>query len=228
MNAISKINATAWYAAIRPSIILVTFFSFYPSSSADVLPGAVPKDWPANQAKHQIVVRRESADKQQAAMILAAETTSPSKEAARQAMSAVDRDDPLGLAKPKDTNVEPDWWYRQALGIRIPCAVTKDAVTYYSDLVEKYSKQGFKRFIEPSSRLDYQASVMYHKEFMLEGKSFKNAHVVTLKLIFSQNFAATGTEGMRFEKRRVVVLDNDGKVVYVFGDGSTEVPILAI
>jgi hypothetical protein len=69
---------------------------------------------------------------------------------------------------------------------------------------------------------------MFHKEFTLDGKSFKNVHVVTLKLTFSQNFAATGTEGMHFEKKRIVVLDNDGKVLQVFGDGSTEVPILAI
>ena len=33
---------------------------------------------------------------------------------------------------------------------------------------------------------------------------------------------------MHFEKKRIVVLDNDGKVLQVFGDGSTEVPILAI
>ena len=228
MNAISKINVSVFSAAIRPSIFLATFFSFYVCGSADVVPGAVPKDWPANQLKHQIVVRHESTDKKQAAMILAAEKTLPSKEAVRQALSTLDRNDPLGLAKPKETNGDTDWWYKQALGIRIPCAITKDAVKYYSDLVEKYGKQGFKRFIEPSSRLDYHSTIMFHKEFTLDGKSFKNVHVVTLKLTFSQNFAATGTEGMHFEKKRIVVLDNDGKVLQVFGDGSTEVPILAI
>ena len=52
--------------------------------------------------------------------------------------------------------------------------------------------------------------------------------MVTLKLTFDQNFAATQTEGMHFEKKRVVVLDGKGKVLHISGDGPTEVPILAI
>jgi hypothetical protein len=33
---------------------------------------------------------------------------------------------------------------------------------------------------------------------------------------------------MHFEKVRVVVLDAEGKVLYISGDGPTEVPIFAI
>ena len=68
----------------------------------------------------------------------------------------------------------------------------------------------------------------FHKEFKLGDKTFNDVHVVTLKLTFEQNFAATGTEGMHFEKERVVVLDAEGKVLHISGDGPTEVPIMAI
>ena len=193
-------------------------------------PGFEPKEWPANPAKHQIVVRREAADKQQAAMIAAAEAAQPSKETLRQAAEARDRNDPLGLAQPKEAKApvgDKVWWYKEQLGIRIPGAITADAVTYYSDLVEKYGKQVLKRYTEPSSRLDYHAGVKFHKEFKLGDKTFNEVHVVTLKLTFDQNFVATTTEGMHFQKERVVVLDGKGKVLYVSGDGPTEVPILA-
>ena len=93
---------------------------------------------------------------------------------------------------------------------------------------EKYGKQEFKRHIEPSSRLEYHAGVKFHKEFNLDDRIFNNVHVVTLKLTFAQNFAATQTEGMNFEKVRTVILDAGGKVLHLSGDGPTEVPILAI
>ena len=107
-------------------------------------------------------------------------------------------------------------------------AITADAVAYYTDLVGRYGKQAFKRYTEPSSRLDYHAGAQFHKEFKLGDKTFSNVHVVTLKLTFDQNFAATGTEGMHFQKDRVVILDAGGRVLHISGDGPTEVPILAI
>ena len=86
---------------------------------------------------------------------------------------------------------------------------------------------GVLRFTQ-SVFLRYHASVRFHEDFMLDDKGFKGVHVVTLKLDFAQNFAATQTEGMSFQKKRVVVLDGAGKVLHVSGDGPTEVPVLAI
>ena len=149
MNANSNINVTPWYEAIQQSIAFMTSFSYYQSGSADVPLGNAPKDWPANQAKHQIVVHRKSSDKGKAAMILPIppETSPQSKEAMRQAMSAVDCDEPQSLVKPNDNNMQSlakpndnnmmaDWWCKQALGICIPCATTKDAATYFPNLFE--------------------------------------------------------------------------------------------
>lgn len=205
--------------------------SSFGTASAAVTPDSKPKDWPANPAQHKVRIHREAADAKQTAMIAIAEAAQPSQESLRNATEAAERNAPLGLNQSKKAPLhagEKVWWYKEQLGIRIPSAITADAVAYYSDLVGKYGKQVLKRYTEPSSRLDYHAGVAFHKEFKLGGKTFNNVHVVTLKLTFDQNFAATQTEGMHFEKKRVVVLDGKGKVLHISGDGPTEVPILAI
>ncbi len=211
-------------------LLVALVLSSFSTASAVVTPDSKPKDWPANPAKHQVVIRRDATDKQQAAMIATAEAAQPSQEMLRQTAEARDdRNDPLVLLpKAKAPFVDKVWWYKEQLGIRIPCAITADAVTYYSDFVGKNGKQVLKRYIEPSSRLDYQAGVKFHQEFKLGDKTFAGVNVVTLKLTFAQNFVATGTAGMHFEKERIVVLDAAGKVLHISGDGPTEVPILMI
>lgn len=52
--------------------------------------------------------------------------------------------------------------------------------------------------------------------------------MVTLNLSFSEQFAATVTEGMSFEKHRIVILDAKGTVLAIYGDGPTEVPVMAV
>lgn len=186
-------------------------------SSAAITPDAKEKIWPANPEKHRITIRRDAADAAQAGMIATAEAVRPEAAPLRKAIG----DGP----EPKDAS---QWWYREELGIRIPFAVTADAVEYFSKVVGDYRKQEFKRYIEPSSSVNYHASVTFHAQFEQDGRKFADVHVVTLNLGFTQNFAATDTEGMEFTKVRTVVLDAKGKVLAVFGDGPTEVPVLAI
>ena len=123
---------------------------------------------------------------------------------------------------------EKVWWYKEQLGVRIPCAITGDAVTYFSEVVTKNAKQEFKSYAMPSSRLVYLAGVRLHKEFKLDEKTFKDVSVVTMKLSFSANFTAESTSGMSFEKTRIVILDSDNKVLHISGDGPTEVPVLML
>jgi hypothetical protein len=213
------------------TVTLLAWAALFGAAKADIKPDSQPKKWLANPAKHQVVIRRETTDNQKSNLIAAAEAAQPSKETLRLAAEARDRNDPLGLAQPKDAKApvgDKVWWYKEQLGIRIPCAITTDAVAYYSDLVRKYGSQAFQRYTEPSSRLDYRAGVKFHKEFKLGDQTFHDVHVVTLKLTFDQNFAATATEGMHFEKERMVILDAGSKVLHIAGDGPTEVPILAI
>lgn len=187
-----------------------------PAPSA-MIEGAREKTWPANPEKHQVTIRREAADDSQTKMIATAEAARPDAAALREA-----------IGEGPEAKDPSQWWYREELGIRIPFALTTEAVDYFTRKVEEYRKQEFKRHLEPSSSVDYHASVALHPQFERNGRKFDNVHVVTLKLVFMQQFAATTTEGMQFEKVRTVVLDEKGKVLAVFGDGPTEVPILAI
>lgn len=228
---VSLFRSATKSARFRLPCALMLSLALAHAAAAAMLPDSQPKDWPANPAKHRVTVSRKAADEKQAAMIAAAEAAQPSKEALRLAAEARDRNDPTGLAQPQEALLpagDKVWWDKEIYGIRIPCAITADAVTYYSDLVKKYGKQELKRYIEPSSSLDYLATVAFHKEFTHDGQTFKEVHVVTMKLTFSQNFVATMTEGMHFQKDRVVILDAKGKVLLITGDGPTEVPILAI
>ena len=226
-----RLRRTVPSPAILLTSALMAWAAFSGPVTAAMEPDSKPKDWPADPAKHQVTIRREATDDKQSAMIAAAEAAQPSKEALRKAAAAGDRNDPLGEAQPKEAPLpagDKVWWYKEQLGIRIPFAITADAIAYYSELVGKYGKQALNRYIQPSSRLDYHAGVKFHKEFKLDDKTFNDVHVVTLKLTFDQNFVATTTEGMHFEKERVVVLDAGGKVLHISGDGPTEVPILAM
>jgi len=184
---------------------------------AAVTPDSTPKDWPADPKKHQVTIRREAKDDTERRLIATAEAAPPPADDVRKA---------AGEATLPDT--EKLWWYKEELGLRIPYAITGDAVAYYTNLVKTYAKQTFNRYVAPSSAVEYQAGVKAHAEFTHDGKSFRDVRVVTLKLTFTQNFCATGTEGMSFTKERVVILDATGKVLHIAGDGPTETPILAI
>lgn len=184
---------------------------------SSVAEGSQPRDWPANPAKHVIQIKRDAADAVRKKMIAAAEAAVPDQKALSGALAEI----PL-------SNDGKQWWHQEQLGIRIPFAVTGAAVDYYSKLIEGWQKQAFKRYSEPFSRLDYHATAEFHENYGHEGRKFVKVHVVTLKLAFSENFAATATEGLSFEKMRTVILDGDGKVLAVSGDGPTEAAVLAI
>jgi hypothetical protein len=226
-----RLRRTLSSTAILLTSALMAWVTVSGPITAAMLPDSKAKEWPVDPTKHQVTIRREAADDKQSTMIAAAEAAQPSKEALRRAVDALDRNDPPGQAQPEEVPLPAGdhvWWYKEQLGIRIPFAITADAVAYYSELVGKYGKLALNRHLQPSSSLDYRAGVKFHKEFKLDEKTFNDVHVVTLKLIFSQNFVATQTEGMQFGKERVVVLDAKGKVLHISGDGPTEVPVLAI
>jgi hypothetical protein len=192
---------------------------------------AGPKIWPVDATKHVVVIKRDAADTKQTAMITAAEAAQANKEVLRVAVEAHNPNNPVDPAQAKRAKVpEGDnvWWHQEQLGIRIPCAVTADAILYYTDLVTKNATKEFKNYAMPSSRLDYHAIAQFHKEFKVNDKTFANVNVVTLVLIFSANFTAEATSGMQFEKIRIVILDAANKVLHISGDGPTEVPIMML
>ncbi len=187
------------------------------TASAAMLPGSEPKKWPANPAKHQVVVQRTAADETEKKMIALAEAAYPKKEdvVAAGNLQPVPADDKL-------------WSHKDVQGVRIPYAITGAAITWYTKFVQDAAAKEFTRFIEPSSKLEYTASVQSKENFEINGKPVPHVYVVKMKLVFDESFVAGGTEAIHFAKEREVVLDPAGKVLKITGDGDTEVPVLAI
>jgi len=184
---------------------------------AAVVPGAEPKKWPASVERHKVVITREVTDDADRRLIAAAEGAQPPRAEVQKA-----------AGETKLPASGPLWWYKEELGLRIPYALTGDALAYFTGLVRKYGKESFTRYSEPSSRVAYTAKVAAHASFTHGKETFANVRVVTLKLEFSQSFCATGTEGLAFTKERTVVFDAAGTILLIIGDGPTETPILAI
>jgi hypothetical protein len=206
-----------WAGTLRPITAFTTALALVGGVSAAMLPDAKPKEWPPSPENHKVVIRREAADEKQKAMITTAEAALPDIEALREA-----------AAPEKPAVGDGRWWYKIESGTRIPFAITADAVAHYAALVEANGKRAITAYVEPRSNLDYRASAVFHKEFAQGDQTFRNVHVVTLKLRFSQHFVTGQTEGVEFAKERVVVLDETGKVLLISGDGPTQVAILAI
>ncbi len=184
-----------------------------------------PKDWPVDPTKHLVVIKRDATDAKQSAIITAAEAAPTSQAELQKAAEAAKQQDANGAAVPQD---DKTWWYEEKLGTRIPFAITGAAITYYEEAVTALGKKTFKSYAQPSSGLDYHASVSFQKEFTIDEKTFTDVNVVTMKLHFSANFTAEATSGLGFEKTRVVVLDAANKVLHISGDGATEAAILML
>lgn len=169
--------------------------------AADALPGSLIKDWAANPMRHTVSISLQPAD-----------------------AGALDKIKTAQEARP-GTN---SWSTGAKLGIKLPYALTKDALTHYTGLVEAYQKRSWKSVIEPSSSAKFSAAVSFHNEFKMDGRSFREVDVVQLKLTFQANFTVEATQGLHFNKTRTVVLDREGRVIAIFGDGPTEGSVLAI
>jgi hypothetical protein len=169
--------------------------------TADVVPGATPKHWPADPHRHTVSIARSPADKPSLKKIRTAET------------------------HPPGTN---HWSSGIQNRIRLPRAVTQEALDYYQGLIEGYRKKSWTTYNEPRSALRYEASVTHRETFTQDGRTFREVDVVELKMTFEASFTEEGTQGLHFTKTRTVVLDRTGRVLAAFGDGPTEVPVFAI
>jgi len=188
-------------------------------ATAAPLAGARPTEWPASAERHTTSIQRAAANDAEKKLIAAAEKSPPNAAALLEAI------------RKEDDKTQPlagQWWNKEVCGIRIPFAITADAVDYYTQLVNGYAQKKLVRYAQPSSAFAYQTKAAQHDRYELDGKSFENITVVTLAMSFQQSFAATVAEGFSFEKKREVVFDKDGKIIHVSGDGDIEVPVFAM
>jgi hypothetical protein len=188
-------------------------------ADAAMLPGSETKEWPANPAAHEVKIKRIFQNEAEAALITAAENAAPDQAALR-AVALKHKEVAKVVAK--------QWWTHEALGVKIPFALTADAISYYSDLLNGFGKQTLTRYSPPNSQFHYVAKVAKHASFTCGGITLLNVSVVTLSMNFNENFVTTTTEGMNFTKERIVIFDAKGKLLLTSGDGETTPAVLAI
>lgn len=202
---------------MRTTALLVAGSIAVTGSFASMTPDAKPKDWPATPAKHVVTITRDDSSTINKQMIEAAENAQP---------AIHDMETAPGVTNAAAaTNT---WWYGEQNRIKMPFALTGDAVDYYEALVKSYQKKAWKTYCEPSSKLVYEATVKHHDSFTQDGETLTDVYVVTLKLAFSADFTEDATIGVHVDKERTVVLDAKGVVKAVKGDEKTVAPMLAI
>jgi hypothetical protein len=122
-------------------------------------------------------------------------------------------------------NVENLWWRRSCGDINIPYSITKSAINYYVDLINTFRKnerENNGKNAWKSATFEYIIDVRRPIIFEKNGYVFKDKNrlnIVTLKLKW-ESYAAN-LNALEFKKERIVVFNDAGKVLAVFGDGPT-------
>jgi hypothetical protein len=119
------------------------------------------------------------------------------------------------------------WWYGEFDGVRLPYAVTMDAVRYYLGLVQAMGRGDS----APTNGIRMKrAEFSYHANisdrpatYSRDGRVFKDVYVVELGLRWS-NYCGS-TCACLFNIDRTVVIRRDGTVLCVFGDRKPRVTV---
>jgi hypothetical protein len=161
-------------------------------------------------------IKREFKNADEEALIKAGEAVIPDRAEVLKAMRKPDLDSKeAGEAK----NL---WWHATFDQVRVPYAITSDAIQYYSGLIDAFRKGDFSgsaKIKMLKANMNYVAKAEMQEEYEIEGKKFSAVYVVTLELSWSQYCGSTCAMG--FQKKRVVVFDKTKKLLGVFLDGKT-------
>ena len=145
------------------------------------------------------------------------------------------RDSVLNAASPEFQIFIPDtnyWFYDSFDGVRIPYAITIDAINYYSNIIDLLNAS-------PNSLIykadfDYKAEVAYFNSYSFEGIdpftgdtlpsiSFNNVFVVKMDLSWDHS---CGPEcGLYIIHKRIVIFNSEGELLQIFHDGKIPVTV---
>jgi carboxypeptidase family protein len=109
------------------------------------------------------------------------------------------------------------WWYGQFDGVRLPYAVTMDAVRYYLALIQTMARGDSSGIPMKRAKFSYTASVSSRPSTLSrDGRVFEDVYTVELRLSWSDYCGSLCA--CSFDLNRTVVLRADGTVLCVFGD----------
>lgn len=118
------------------------------------------------------------------------------------------------------------WWLGPDEGVRVPYAVTMDALRYYIERTQLYGR-GTPPYSKPgamqTSNMSYSASVTHRSSFIRGRVTYHDVNVVELRLEWGAG--SRDRKGMGsaagFNLDRTVLVNQEGHVVAVFGDRVT-------
>ncbi len=112
------------------------------------------------------------------------------------------------------------WWYSSFDKVRLPYAITAEAIEYYRNPFKpSYLSPPEKPWPAKKYSFTYTAEVEFKRRYENEARKFSNVYVVKMQLSLSAYWGPLAALG--FYKDRVVVIDERGKVLAIFGDGRT-------
>lgn len=164
-------------------------------------------------------VRREFRTPLEERLLRIAEETYPPAKAV--AFVANDRADRKELAKTPRL-----WWYGHFDGVRLPFAITMDAVRYYFQLVQQMGRGETTAAISipmKACEFGYVAKVSGPKDYRRKEQSYSDVYVVEMHLKWF-NYCSPLC-ACWFDLDRTVLIRADGHVLCVFGDSKPTVAV---
>jgi hypothetical protein len=204
------------------SLIILLGCSFIQASAQDAGDDIIGKEVsiPApfvkkNQKKYSVEIIRRFSTPEEERLLNIAESVYPDESEIRKKCEAPSRS--------AESGVEPRWRCGTFDGIRFTFAITKGAVGYYVKVTDEFRRKEFERTSGvkmESSSLSYSAEIVFRQKYTFGSKSFDDVYEVSMNLGWSQYCG--NMCGMTFGSKRTVILDKNGSVLLVTGDGDSQ------
>lgn len=202
--------------AVLPLAVILMLVGLFANQlvASVAIPEWDPKEWPANPERHKLSVIRNATTAQENAAIRVAEAAYPPRHEVLEAFQ--------GEVPQEEKRL---WWYWEMSDTKIPYAITREAIDYYTRRVKQHRTESDNGYWEPHSNFAYRADAKRHDgEITLEdGSKFSRVWVVDMKMDYTR--ARASGFMMMFAKNRKVVLDYNYRVLAIFGDGETPVAV---
>ena len=182
--------------------------------------GFIPSNVDEQEDAHQLVIARTYTTEFEAQLLQQAETTYPDRDDVLAAKHRFLQDEHVYQ------NADKLWWHDAFNGVKIPYAITSDAIHYYYTLTQEFRNHDFSgsRGLQMQQSLfTYAASITFEPTFTINSVRFQHVYVVSLSLKWGQYCGPLCF--MAFEKTRIVIFDMHGTIQQIYGDGSTNLRI---
>lgn len=124
------------------------------------------------------------------------------------------------------------WYYSNFDGVKIPFAITEDAINYYSDLIDEFNENPDDVFFYMAS-FEYKAEVIFYENYVspeadsqgqaTEPESFDSVYVIKMTLVWEDYCGSLCAAWIN--KNRIVVFNESGELLKVYLDGVTPVMV---